>query len=213
MMSSDLRPDSGSHNMNCSDVEILLAEYVDGTLHGGAKSAVMKHLVSCETCRELAQDATAAVVFLARTAALEAPPELLTRILFQVPAMKPTLARRLFGRVLGGWLEPVLQPRLAMGMGVAALSFFMLEPKVHQLTPSDLDPVKVWTSVENRVNRVWERGVKSYENMRLVYEIETRLSEWQAEAPEAQNLGAQNPAPAPQDSNAASDATSPQDLK
>jgi len=58
--------------------------------------------------------------------------------------MKPTLARRLFGRVLGGWLEPVLQPRLAMGMGVAALSFFMLEPKVHQLTPSDLDPVKVW---------------------------------------------------------------------
>ena len=26
--------------MSCSDIEILLAEYVDGTLQGGAKSAV-----------------------------------------------------------------------------------------------------------------------------------------------------------------------------
>jgi hypothetical protein len=203
-----MRPESLNRSpgsINCSDAEILLAEYVDGTLHGGAKESLESHLSSCETCRELAQDATAAVGFLGRTAALEAPPELVTRILFQVPRLKPTLARRLFGRVLGGWLEPVLQPRLAMGMGVAALSFFMLEPRVHQLTPSDLDPVKLWTSAESRVNRMWERGVKSYENIRLVYEIQTRLSEWQAEAPEAQNPATQDqslPAeatPAPQD--------------
>ena len=89
----------------------------------------------------------------------------------------------MFGRVLGGWIEPVLQPRLAMGMGVAALSFFMLRPGVRQLTPSDLDPVKVWTAAENRASRVWERGVKSYENLRLVYEIETRLNQWREEAP------------------------------
>lgn len=188
--------------LNCSDVEILLAEYVDGTLQGTAKVSLESHLDSCAPCRELAHDATSAVAFLSRTAAIEAPPELVTRILFQIPAVKPTWARRLFGRVLGGWLEPVLQPRLAMGMGVAALSFFMLEPRVHQLTPSDLDPVKVWSSAENRVNRIWERGVKSYENIKLVYEIQTRLSEWQEQAPEAQN---QNPdtrdrAPAAQDS-------------
>ena len=169
--------------MNCSDIEILLAEYVDGTLQAGAKSAVESHLASCAGCRELAEDAAGAVAFMARAAAVEAPPELLTRILFQAPAVKPTLARKLFGRVLGGWIEPFLQPRMAMGMGVAALSFFMLRPGVRQLTPSDLDPVKVWTSAENRVNRMWERGVKSYENIRLVYEIQTRLSLWQSEDP------------------------------
>jgi anti-sigma factor RsiW len=169
--------------MNCSDIEILLAEYVDGTLHDGAKSAVESHLASCKGCRELAEDAASAVAFMARTAAVDAPPALLTRILFEAPAVKPTLARRLFGRVLGGWIEPLLQPRLAMGMGVAALSFFMLRPGVRQLTPSDLNPVKVWTAAENRASRVWERGVKSYENLRLVYEIETRLSQWQEEAP------------------------------
>jgi anti-sigma factor RsiW len=184
-----MTPEATPNPMHCSDVEILLAEYVDGTLQSETKAALESHLISCEGCRELAQDAAATVAFLARTATLEAPPELVTKILFQIPAVKPTLARRLFGSVLGGWLEPVLQPRLAMGMGAAALSFFMLEPKVHQLTPSDLDPVKVWTVAENRVNRLWERGVKSYQNVRLVYEIQSRLSEWQAEAPDAQSQG------------------------
>ncbi len=184
--------------MNCSDIEILLAEYVDGTLQGGAKVSLESHLDSCAACRELAHDATSAVSFVSRAAAIEAPPELVTRILFQIPRVKPTLARRLFGRVLGGWLEPVLQPRLAMGMGAAALSFFMLEPRVHQLTPSDLNPVKVWTSAENRVNRIWERGVNSYENIRLVYEIQARLDEWQAQAPEAQNQAPQPPIPSPE---------------
>jgi anti-sigma factor RsiW len=179
--------------MSCSDIEILLAEYVDGTLQGGAKSAVESHLAACKGCRELAEDAAGAVAFMARAASVEAPPELLTRILFQAPAVKPTLARRLFGPVLGAWIEPVLQPKLAMGMGVAALSFFMLKPGVRQLTPSDLDPVKVWTAAENRASRVWERGVKSYENLRLVYEIETRLSQWREEAPAATAEGDQDP--------------------
>jgi anti-sigma factor RsiW len=175
--------------MNCSDIEILLAEYVDGTLLDGPKSAVKSHLESCSGCRELAEDAACAVAFMARTASVDAPPELLTRILFQAPAVRPTLARRLFGRVLGGWLEPILQPRLAMGMCVAALSFFMLRPGVRQLTPSDLDPVKVWTSAENRASRMWERGVKSYENLRLVYQIETRVNQWREEAPAETAVG------------------------
>ena len=179
----------------CSDIEILLAEYVDGTLQSGTKSAVENHLAGCAGCRELAEDAASAVAFMSRTAPVDAPPELITRILFQAPAMKPTLGQRLFGRLLGSWIEAILQPKLAMGMGVAALSFFMLRPGVRQLTPSDLDPVKVWTAAENRASRMWERGVKSYENLRMVYDIETRLSQWREEAP-----GEQAAAPLEQDS-------------
>lgn len=186
-----MTPGAGGGNMTpdalyCSDVEILLAEYIDGSLPAGVKLTLEQHLNSCAGCRELAQDASAGVAFLGRTAAVEPPPELVTKILFEVPRLKPSLARRLFGRVLGGWLEPLLQPRLVMGMGATALSFLMLEPRVHQLTPADLDPVKVWSQAENRVDRVWERGVKSYENIRLVYEIQSRVSEWQAEAPQDQ---------------------------
>ena len=47
-----------------------------------------------------------------------------------------------------------------------------------QLKPSDLDPVKVWASIDDRVHRTWDRAVKYYENLRLVYEIQSRLREW-----------------------------------
>jgi len=182
--------------MTCSDLEILLAEYIDGTLSPEVRSTLEGHLATCEDCRELAHDSAGAVAFLERTADVEAPPELVTRILFEVSngpshnAVKPPLAQRLFGRVFGGWLEPILQPRLAMGMAMTALFFFGMR----QLTPSDLDPIKVWTAAENRISRTWERGVKYYENMRLVFEIQSRLKEWNDEAPEAAN--AANSAPA-----------------
>jgi anti-sigma factor RsiW len=185
--------------MTCSDIEILLAEFVDGTLHDEVKSAVESHLSECAACRELAQDAADAVAFIERAAVVEAPPALVTRILFEVSngqsrtVVKPSLARRLFGRTFGTWLEPVLQPRWAMGMATTALFLGMLMPHARQLSPSDLDPVKVWTNAGNRLSRAWDRGVKYYESMRLVFEIQTRLKEWNEEAPANGNT---QPAPA-----------------
>ena len=170
--------------MTCADFEILLADYVDGTLHGEQKSAVESHLAECGDCAELARDAAGAVAFMERAAIVEAPPELVTRILFEVTngpsraAVKPSWVRRIFGK----WLEPILQPRFAMGMAMTVLSFAMLGRftgiNVRQLKPSDLDPVKIWMAAEDRVQRTWERTVKYYESLRLVFEVQTQLKEW-----------------------------------
>jgi hypothetical protein len=176
--------------VNCADVEILLADYVDGTLHGEAKSALEAHLAGCAACAELARDAAGAVAFMERAAVVEPPPELVTRILFELTAgpshavVKPSLVRRLFGP----WIERVLQPRFAMGMAMTVLSFAMIGRFTHvpQLTPSDLDPVKVWTAAEDKVVRWYNRGVKYYENLRVVYDIQTRLKEWAEEQPNTQ---------------------------
>ena len=170
--------------MDCGEIEILLADYVDATLHGEEKSRVEAHLAECAACSELARDSAAAVGFMERAARVEAPPVLVTRLLFEITSgpsravVKPSLARRLFGK----WLEPVFEPRYAMSMAMTLLSFAMLfhftgiSPR--QLTTADLDPVKVWATAENRVARVWERGVKYYENLRLVFEIRSQLAEW-----------------------------------
>jgi anti-sigma factor RsiW len=173
--------------VNCADVEILLADFVDGTLRGDAASAVEAHLAGCAACSQLARDSAEAVAFMERAAVVEAPPELVTRILFEVTAgpsravIKPSLVRRLFGK----WLEPILQPRVAMSMALTILSFAIIGRSTHvrQLTPSDLDPVKVFTAAEDRVVRWYNRGVKYYESMRVVYEIQTRLKEWAEEQP------------------------------
>ena len=173
--------------MNCADVEILLADFVDGTLRGDAASALESHLAGCAACNQLARDSAEAVAFMERAAVVEAPPELVTRILFEVTAgpsravIKPSLVRRLFGK----WLEPVLQPRVAMSMALTVLSIAMIGRFTHvrQLTPSDLDPVKVFAAAEDRVVRWYNRGVKYYESMRVVYEIQSRLKEWAEEQP------------------------------
>jgi len=173
--------------VNCADVEILLADFVDGTLRGDAASALEAHLAGCAACNQLARDSAEAVAFMERAAVVEAPPELVTRILFEVTAgpsravIKPSLVRRLFGK----WLEPVLQPRVAMSMALTVLSIAMIGRFTHvrQLTPSDLDPVKVFAAAEDRVVRWYNRGVKYYESMRVVYEIQSRLKEWAEEQP------------------------------
>jgi anti-sigma factor RsiW len=180
--------------MNCAELEILLCDYVDGTLHGEQKSAVEQHLTGCPECAVLARDAAGAVRFFEGVPALEAPPELVTRIQFdlqtgRIPAPAPKSWIR---RFLGRWLEPVLQPRFAIGMAMTVLSFAMLGRfsgiQIRQLKPSDLDPVKVWQTVDDKAHRVYDRAVKYYENLRWVYEIQSRLKEWndQAEAEQQQ---------------------------
>jgi len=176
--------------MNCSEFDNLLCDYVDGTLHGEQKSAVEQHIAECGECAELAKDCLAGAGFLERVAVVEPPPELVTRILFDVTSgrataqLKQSATRRLFGK----WLEPILQPRFAMGMAMTVLSFAMLGRfsgiQVRQLKPSDLDPVKVWATLDDKAHRAWNGAVKYYESLKLVYDIQTRLKDWgdQAEA-------------------------------
>jgi hypothetical protein len=75
-----------------------------------------------------------------------------------------------------------LWPRYAMGMAMTILSFSMIarfagiEPR--QLRPSDLDPVKIWASIDDHAHRTYDRAMKFYDNLRLVIEIQSRLKEW-----------------------------------
>ena len=79
------------------------------------------------------------------------------------------------------WLRPVLQPRVAMGMAMTILSFAMLEKctgvHVQHIQAVDLSPIRIWDGVEDRAIRTKDRAVKYYENIRLVYDVETRLRE------------------------------------
>ena len=176
--------------MNCADVEILICDYVDGTLTAERKSAVERHLAQCPACAELARDSAAAVEFMERAAGVEPPPELITRILFEAPwskdRAKPAGARSWMAAILG----PILQPRFAMGMAMTVLSLALLArfvAPVRQLRMSDLEPAEVWAGVEDRAYRAWGRTVKFYDNLKFVYQIQTTLREWQQQGEDRQS--------------------------
>ncbi len=179
--------------MTCAELEILLSDYVDGTLAGERKAEVEGHLAACAACAEFARDAAGAVAFIGRVSAVEPPPELMTRILFEVRAGKaPSGKKGWVRRLFGGVLDPLLQPRFVMGMAMTILSFSMLGRfagvPVRQLKASDLDPAKIWTAAEHKVNRGWLAAVKYYESLRFVYEVQSRLREW-SEQDEQEDIG------------------------
>ena len=167
--------------MNCAELDLLLCDYIDGTLEAARKAAVEEHLARCAACAELAKDAAAALAFVERVPAVEPPPQLITRILFDISAEREKVGNRRSGlrSMLARLAEPVLQPRFAMGMAMTILSFAMLARlagiNVRQLSVSDVDPVKVWRTVDDRAHRAWNRTVKFYDNLQSVYEIRTRL--------------------------------------
>ena len=72
-----------------------------------------------------------------------------------------------------------------MGMAMTVMSFAMLERctgvRVQRIQASDLNPIRIWSGVEDRAVRVKDRAVKYYENLKWVYEIETQLRSIEAQ--------------------------------
>ena len=74
-------------------------------------------------------------------------------------------------------------------MAMTILSFAMLERctgvKVQHIQAADLNPVRIWGGLEDKTMRLKDRAIKYYENLRWVYELETRIRALQ-DQPEAQ---------------------------
>lgn len=167
--------------LTCAEFETLLADWIDETLPASQREAFLRHLDSCASCKALFEDATSAVAFMDRAADVEIPPALVSKILH---ATNSGWEFKLRSRGLSGWINrtfaPVLRPRFVMGALLTLMSLTMLTrcSPSHTLTPADLDPVKLWSSLDDRMHRIYDRAIKSYESMRLVYEVKNQINDW-----------------------------------
>lgn len=168
--------------MKCTDLEALICDYIDGVLSGPERSTVELHLAECESCRETVAESRIALEFMSHVADVEVPPALVNKILFEVRTGGSAPVRTSKRAWISRFFEPVLQPKFAMGMAMTLLSFAMLGRfagiPVRPLKPADLAPAKVWSTIEDKTWRSWERAKKYYESLRLVYEIRETLSDW-----------------------------------
>lgn len=163
--------------MNCADAESLICDYA--TLSSAERFELERHLGECHLCAELARDAVAGAEFLRRAEPVEAPPELINRILFAAPWVRKKSKAQ-------GWLDalfsPIKQPRFAMSMAMTIVSLGMLARfvvPVHPIRREDMNPAAVWAGLEDRAYRVWGRALKFYDNLKVVYDIQATLKQWQ----------------------------------
>jgi hypothetical protein len=172
--------------MNCTEFEVLLADFMDGELSAPGRERereeFVRHLQTCETCAAMEKDVRSAMSFMELAADAEPPRELVGKILH---ATNSGWEFKLKGQGIRGWinrlLAPVLKPRFVMGAMLTIMSLTMLTRcagSKNTMTAADLDPVRLWMSLDTRGHRVWERAVKGYESMRLVYEIRNQISDW-----------------------------------
>jgi Putative zinc-finger len=168
-------------HLTCAECEEQLTDLLDGTIRVERRAIVEAHLKACPECTALAQDAGAAMAFAERAAAVELPTTLVARILAEITTgpsrvlVQVSLAERIFGR----WIGPILQPRFALSLAMAALSIAMI-PRVwraNALEPGTMNPSRIWTMAENRIYRTLDRAVKGYENLALVANVESQLDE------------------------------------
>ncbi len=182
---------------NCTDIELLLCDYLDRALPADQNTAFEGHIHSCSACVEMVADCRAAMGFVERCETVEPPAPLLTRILNEIPvAREEQKRRRGFSALIHSWFAPIFRPRFAMGMAMTILSFSMLGKFVGPVKPikaADLDPIRVVSTIDDKIHRGWNNVVKYYESLRFVYEIQTRLREWSQEQQEEDQGQAKTP--------------------
>src|SRR5215469_687753 len=188
----------GHTGMQCSEFDALLSQAIDGTLSGARLMAFEAHGRECKLCGPLLQEAEAGRSWLRTLEEVEPPLELVNSILLATSGVHPARNRDArqtwLGRIkdlAGLILSPVVavarQPRFAMSFGMAfftlSVSLSLAGVKVSDIRHVDLRPSVIRRTYYETSGRV----VKYYENIRFVYEIESRVEQFKrATAPPEQ---------------------------
>src|SRR5271165_1311220 len=171
--------------MQCVEAEALLAEAIDGTLHGSILAAFEAHRDSCPACRTMLEEASSGMHWLKGLDEIEPPRNLVHNILAQTIGQIPE-PRAIQAAKSESWLErlkgrmspvfaPVVTPRFAMSFGMAFFSITMLL-SIAGFHVADLRHVDLSAKgITKAYYSTQTRAVRYYENIRLVYEIETRV--------------------------------------
>lgn len=204
--------------MQCVQVEALLAEILDGTLQGETLTSCEAHRQSCASCRAMIEEARAGMHWLNALDEAEPPRNLVHNILAQTIGALPSEHAVVKPRG-EGWLEklkgrlapmfaPIATPRFAMSFGMAFFSITMLLG----IAGFHFADVRHWDLSSKGIRRTYyeaqARCMRYYENMRVVYEIESRVRDLRRAAtpdqnaqPQQQQQQPQQEAPAPNQKN------------
>jgi hypothetical protein len=187
-------PDQTSNGMQCHEFDGLLSDAIDGVLTGLQLDRFQAHARTCSACGPLLAEVTAGRNWLKDLTEVEPPVSLVTNILvsttgvdsqrLRVNVSAPQSRSSWWERTqawASGAMQPiwgtVRQPRFAMSFGMA---FFALSVALSVLgvKPADLREVSLRpAAIRHTYYNTQARVVRYYENIRFVYEVESRVRE------------------------------------
>jgi len=183
----------GTTRMNCAEFEALLAEALDGELAGGERERFEAHRTACADCGPLYADAAAGLSWMKSLEEVEPPGNLVRNILIATSGQEKERETAAAGESAWSrvqkWLPAPLfpvyaslrQPRFAMSAAMAFFSVSLMMQvtgvKLSDLRYVSLRPSAIQSGAVRSYNETSARVVKYYENIRLVYEIQTRMQE------------------------------------
>jgi len=187
-------PGETNNGMQCNEFEAVLFDALDQKLAGGKLERFRAHARACAKCGPMFAEVEAGQHWLKTLTEVEPPANLVNDILtatsgidsYRLQAAKPVVYKPTLGERIREWADSFLapvwvtmrQPRFAMSFGMA---FFSLSValSVAGVKPSDIKQADL---SRNGLRRTYytttARVVKYYENIRLVYEIESRVQEF-----------------------------------
>ena len=187
-------PGETKHGIECSQFEALLSEALDGQLSGSRKQSFEAHGRVCAVCGPLLADAVAGRQWMKSLEEVEPPPHLLHNILASTSGISSTrlrvatLERGKAGvgeRVRQWWdsfITPtaafVRQPRFVMSFGMIFFSFSLILSTAG-VKAADVVNINLRPSALKRTYYTTQgKVIKFYENIRVVYEFESRVREF-----------------------------------
>jgi anti-sigma factor RsiW len=163
-------------NWNCTNTEERLSDFLDGLLTPAESAAFQAHAASCPECAKLVAQVGGLVTQMHALDLEGAPPMLVNRILDATigPRQEKKSWKSWFG-----WTGSFVQPRFVMGLVTVAATLLIVVYS-SGFTPSklkkvDLNPVNAFRSANRSVHLTYARSVKYVNDLRVVYEIQSRL--------------------------------------
>ena len=189
--------------LQCSQFDALLSDALDGLLTGERLADFEAHSHQCPACGPLFEDALQGMQWLRELEEVEPPRNLVHNILAATSAASVTSEtpqeerlparesawRRILVPILVGAKQPRFVTSFAMAFFSISLTLTMAGVRLGDLAHMDWRPNSIRRAAILQYTQVENRVVKYYENMRLVYEIESRVRELRkaADAPQDNN--------------------------
>lgn len=198
-------PGKHSNGMQCAEFAGLVAATLDGTLDAAKGADFAAHRAGCPACQALYAETSAGLEWLQALKAetIEPPARLTSAILSATSWASQATLRQKQSRWqrlsaishLAPLLAGVRQPRFAMSFAMAFFSISLLL-NITGLSLRDLTEVRSGTIVR-AFGTAQGKVLKYYDNLRFVYEIESRVRELKRAVPEEAPTGKPEPSPRP----------------